>query len=126
MDVRRRSLYIFSRKKFYTFIELSSIFFSDYLFYPLFSSLVLFWFSLLYICIHSKCMPDAYGCYGPLLQHQHRDGPPEEVVLRNLGHEDGSTVTAKNIRLHLSSNLLSSFYYDDNVHGCLLFLSVHN
>ncbi|PHU30282.1 E3 ubiquitin-protein ligase makorin [Capsicum chinense] len=79
-------------------------------------------FCLLYICIHSKCMPDAYGCYGPLLQHQHRDGPPEEVVLRNLGHEDGSTVTAKNIRLHLSSNLLSSFYYDDNVHGlaCLL------
>ncbi|KAM3358423.1 putative RING-type E3 ubiquitin transferase C3H69 [Capsicum galapagoense] len=38
-------------------------------------------------------------------KHQHRDGPPEEVVLRNLGHEDGSTVTAKNIRL---SNLLGN------------------
>lgn len=67
----------------------------------------------------------AYGCYGPLLQHQYRDGRLEEVVPRHLGHEGGSTVIAKNIRLLPLSNLLSSFCYDDNV-GCLLFLSVHN
>ncbi|KAL3356210.1 hypothetical protein AABB24_017077 [Solanum stoloniferum] len=32
-------------------------------------------------------------------KHQHRDGRLEEVVLRHLGSEDGSTVIAKNIRL---------------------------
>ncbi|XP_019230297.1 PREDICTED: E3 ubiquitin-protein ligase makorin-like isoform X2 [Nicotiana attenuata] len=32
-------------------------------------------------------------------KHQYRDGRLEEVVLRHLGSEDGSTVVAKNIRL---------------------------
>lgn len=102
---------------------LSSIFFSDYLFYPFFFCLILFWFSFCYIYIQNACLI-TYGHYGPLVQHQYRDGRLEEVVPRHLGHEDGSAVIAKNIRLHPSSNLLSSFCYDDNVHGCLLLLSV--
>ncbi|XP_016437044.1 E3 ubiquitin-protein ligase makorin isoform X1 [Nicotiana tabacum] len=32
-------------------------------------------------------------------KHQYRDGRLEEVILRHLGSEDGSTVVAKNIRL---------------------------
>uniref|UniRef100_A0A3Q7IDT9 Uncharacterized protein n=1 Tax=Solanum lycopersicum TaxID=4081 RepID=A0A3Q7IDT9_SOLLC len=32
-----------------------------------------------------------YGHCDLLLQHQHRDGRVEEVVLRHLGSEDGST-----------------------------------
>lgn len=50
-----------------------------------------------------------YGHYGLLLQHQHRDGRLEEVVLRHLGSEDGSTVIAKNIRSYILQLL---FPYD--------------
>lgn len=103
-------LYINQVKKYFLFW---SIFF-----YLFFLSLVLFWFSLLYI------IQNAYlRMLWSTLQHQYRDGHLEEVVPRHLGHENGRTLIAKNIRLH-PSNLLSSFFYDDNGHGCLLFLLV--
>ncbi|KAJ8538409.1 hypothetical protein K7X08_014949 [Anisodus acutangulus] len=40
--------------------------------------------------------PFGISCF---YKHQYRDGRLEEVVLRHLGSEDGSTVIAKNIRL---------------------------
>lgn len=41
----------------------------------------------------------------PSLQHAYTDGRLEEVVLRHLGSDDGSTVIAKDIRFTNLSQL---------------------
>lgn len=41
----------------------------------------------------------------PSLQHAYTDGRLEEVVLRHLGSDDGSTVIAKDIRFTSLSQL---------------------
>lgn len=52
----------------------------------------------------------------PSLQHAYTDGRLEEVVLRHLGSDDGSTVIAKDIRFTNLSQLTvtwfkSSFFF---------------
>jgi hypothetical protein len=52
--------------------------------------------SLSSILIPLLCLAYSWGFY--FLQHAYRDGRLEEVTLRHLDCDDGSTLIAKNIR----------------------------